>query len=91
MNKRTKELAEEAGFMLWADEHWNPGDVIDWSARYDDELEKLVELVRDDCHKKYRELAYELMGVIADVEQGDGFDQVCLHTINRVCEALSKR
>lgn len=49
MNERTKELAEESGFILWADEPWNPGDVIDWSCRYDEELQKLVELVVREC------------------------------------------
>jgi hypothetical protein len=48
MNERIKLLAEQAGFMLWRDESWNPGDVIDWSARYDDELEKFVELIVQD-------------------------------------------
>jgi hypothetical protein len=34
-------------------------------------------------------LSLELQGVIADVEQGHGFDDVCLRTIKRVEEALS--
>ena len=38
MNERFKELAEKAGFVLWGNESWNPGDTIDWSCRYDDEL-----------------------------------------------------
>ena len=38
MNERIRGFAEQAGFMLWQDEDWNPGDVIDWSARYDQEL-----------------------------------------------------
>lgn len=33
-------------------------------------------------------LADELLGVIVDVEDGDGFDAVCLATIKRVCAAL---
>lgn len=33
-------------------------------------------------------LAYELMGVIVDVEEGEGFDQVCLDTIKRVQNQL---
>lgn len=35
------------------------------------------------------ELSYELMGVVADVEQGNGFDDVCLQTIKRVIARLS--
>ena len=49
MNKRIKELAEQAGFMLWGKETWNPGDVVDWSARYDEELEKFAELIVREC------------------------------------------
>ena len=49
MNKRIKELAEQAGFVLWQDEPWNPGDVIDWSCRYDDELKKFAELIVAEC------------------------------------------
>ena len=45
MNERIKQLAEQAGFMLWDEEPWNPGDVIDWSTRYDDELKKFSELI----------------------------------------------
>jgi hypothetical protein len=45
MNERIKLLAEQAGFMLWDKEPWNPGDVIDWSTRYDDELKKFSELI----------------------------------------------
>lgn len=29
-------------------------------------------------------LAHELSGVVLDVEQGDGFDSICLDTIKRV-------
>ena len=35
-------------------------------------------------------LAHELTGVIADVEQGPGFDAVCLETIKRVQLQLFK-
>lgn len=37
---------------------------------------------------EYLELRYELMGVIADVEQGNGFDNVCLKTVKRVMGLL---
>ena len=49
MNERIKQLAEQAGFMLWQDEPWNPGDVVDWAARYDDELAKFAELIVREC------------------------------------------
>jgi hypothetical protein len=51
MNDKIKQLAEDAGFMLWANEEWNPGDVVDWSARYDDELQKFAELIVQECAK----------------------------------------
>ena len=49
MNERIKQLAEQAGFVLWRDESWNPGDVIDWSCRYDDEFKKFAELIVKEC------------------------------------------
>ena len=51
MNKRIKELAKKAGFILWGSESWNPGDTIDWSCRYDDELTKYTELIIKECSK----------------------------------------
>lgn len=38
--------------------------------------------------KDVKLLAYELMGVITDVEEGAGFDEACLDTIKRVQEQL---
>jgi hypothetical protein len=49
MNERIKQLAEKAGFVLWGEETWNPGDAIDWSSRYDAELTKFVELIVKEC------------------------------------------
>ena len=49
MNERFKELAEKAGFVLWGEEIWNPGDAIDWSSRYDDELTKYTDLIIQMC------------------------------------------
>lgn len=54
MNERIKKLAEQAGFCMWKDEPWNPGDVIDWSSRYDNELEKFAELIIKDCDQYAR-------------------------------------
>ena len=36
-----------------------------------------------------KDLSHELLGVIIDVEEGDGFDEVCLNTIKRVCSQLA--
>lgn len=43
MNKNIIDLAEQSGFSFWGDEHWNPGDVIDWSSCYDAEFVKYSE------------------------------------------------
>ena len=48
MNKNIIDLAEQAGFDFWGDEHWNPGDTIDWSSRYDNQFAKYSEsLIRE--------------------------------------------
>ena len=49
MNERIKKLAEQAGFCMWTDEEWNPGDVIDWGCRYDKEFEKFAKLIVKEC------------------------------------------
>lgn len=49
MNQRIKQLAEQAGFVFWGAESWNPGDVIDWSSSYDKELERFAQLVVKEC------------------------------------------
>jgi hypothetical protein len=38
--------------------------------------------------ERLRMQQYELMGVVADVEMGNGFDAVCLETIKRVIGKL---
>ena len=45
MNENIKNLVKRAGFILWADESWNPGDVVDWSSRYDKELVEYTRLL----------------------------------------------
>ncbi len=50
MNERMKQLAEEAGFILWEDESWKPeGAFIDWSSNYDDVLDRYTELIVQEC------------------------------------------
>lgn len=57
MNKKTIELAKQAGFQFWEDEEWGPGsEYIDWSTDYDKELEKLVELVVQECAKSVQHI-----------------------------------
>ena len=52
--------------------------------------QKLAELIVAECAKLNKHQSYELMGVITDVEEGDGFDDVCLNTVKRVAERLAK-
>ena len=55
MNDKIKKLAEESGFVLWADENWNPGEIIDWASNYDKEIVKYTELIlRDSLVDFYR-------------------------------------
>ena len=47
MDSKIKNLANQAGFRMWSDEEWNPGDVVDWSCSYDEQLIKFYELARE--------------------------------------------
>ena len=57
-----KELAKDAGFCLWGDEAWNPGDVIDWSSRYDQELEAFADALIRHVAGRAGEAAYIVEG-----------------------------
>ena len=52
--------------------------------------EKFAQLIVRECAKLNKHQYYELMGVITDVEEGDGFDDVCLKTVKRVADHLAK-
>jgi hypothetical protein len=54
MKPKIKKLAEKAGFNLWTDEPWKPGDVIDWSCSYDKELIKFYKLVMKKAKNENR-------------------------------------
>lgn len=52
MNQELREIAKEAGFVLWEDELWKPeGAVIDWSSNYDKELEKFAQILMERMKK----------------------------------------
>ena len=55
MNDNIKELAKRAGFVLWGNESWNPGDVIDRSSRYDNEFIKYTQLLVNEVLRLQRE------------------------------------
>ena len=75
MNERIKELLSQAGV------HYEvmPKDTV---------YEKFAELIVRECADLNKQQMYELMGVITDVEDGDGFDNVCLTTVKRVQDYL---
>jgi len=62
MEKRVKELAEQAGFCFWGDEPWGPGEGnIDWSCNYSQEFEKFVELMKQEQLDKIQPNAIDQM------------------------------
>ena len=73
MNERIKKLAEQAGFVLWKDEAYNPGDVIDWGSSYDGELVNYTEL-----------LIQEVLDVLYDVEDSY-FDHAGMASVAKQC------
>jgi hypothetical protein len=73
MNEQIKQLAEKAGFAFWEDEAHNPGDVIDWSSSYDDELVKYTEL-----------LLQEVANVLHD-EEDRCFDNATMASVAKQC------
>lgn len=49
MNEYVKNVAKEAGFVLWDDEDINPRNyVVDWSTIYDEQLEKFAKIIAKD-------------------------------------------
>ena len=72
MNERIRELAQQAGFLN----------------KDEESIEYFAELIVRECADLNKQQMYELMGVITDVEDGDGFDNVCLTTVKRVQDYL---
>ena len=48
------------------------------------DLQKFAELIVRECDQLNQKQSFELTGVVVDVEQGNGFDSVCLDTVERV-------
>lgn len=86
MKEHIKRMAEEAGFMLWADEAWNPGDVIDWGSRYDAELEKFAELVRQRTLDKCAQICFNLADLTKPCPTGDEFKYVYVFAGDKIRE-----
>ena len=55
MNENVKDLVKRAGFALWGNESWNPGDVVDWASRYDKELVEYTRLLVNEVLRLQRE------------------------------------
>jgi len=77
MNERIIDLYEQAS--LFASEEENPA-----KSYKDRVMIKFAELIVRECDRLNRKQSLELAGVVADVEQGNGFDSVCLATVKRV-------
>jgi hypothetical protein len=58
-----------------------------WMSR--ENVHELVRRIQRQHALDNRELSHELLGVIVDTEEGDGFDDVCLNTVKRVCSKLT--
>ena len=84
MNEKFKQLALEAK-MGTAD-----FDAGSYYVATPDRMQLFAELIVVECVKLNKHQSHELMGVITDVEEGDGFDDVCLSTVKRVAEHLAK-
>ena len=99
MNEQIKQLLDQAQelarteientpeFAKYAPSYAIPGTEIHVGLRLS--YEKFAELIVRECARLNRLQSYELMGVITDVEEGDGFDDVCLNTVKRVTEHLA--
>jgi hypothetical protein len=58
-------------------------------AKWEYSLEKFVELILQECVILNKKQSYELLGVIVDTEEHDGFDDICLDTVKQVEQYLS--
>ena len=83
MNEKFKLLALEAK-MGTAD-----FDAGSYYVATPDKMQKLCELIVRKCAGFNKQQSYELMGVIADVENDNAFDDVCLTSVKRVEQYLS--
>ena len=84
MNEKFKQLALEAK-MGTAD-----FDAGSYYVATPDRMQLFAESIVRECVKLNKHQSHELMGVITDVEEGDGFDDVCLSTVKQVAEHLAK-
>ena len=53
-----------------------------------DRMQLFAELIVQECARLNKDQSFELMGVIADVENGNVFDDVCLTSVKQVEQYL---
>jgi hypothetical protein len=83
MNEKFKQLALEAK-MGTAD-----FDAGSYYVATPDRMQTLCKLIVQECARLNKNQSYELMGIIADVENGNVFDDVCLTSVKQVEQYLS--
>ena len=83
MNEKFKLLALEAQ-MGTAD-----FDAGSYYVATPDRMQLFAESIVKECAKLNRNQSYELMGVIADVENGNVFDDVCLTSVKQTEQYMS--
>jgi len=86
MNERIGELYTQA--LEYADSRVPP------EHRYNDIYYAIVsgkhaELIVRECAELNRKQSWDLTGVIIDVEESTGFDEVCMNTVKRVKNYLA--
>lgn len=65
MDKKIKEIAEQAGFVLFTPQE-DPRTPIDWSCDYDVELQEFAKLIVKECVRemgKYNVVSFAIDGV----------------------------
>jgi len=88
MNELIEKLATDAGLLNYVDNETPRHYFIDGHADLE-EVEKFAQLIIQKCDELNKKQSYELLGVIHDVEEGDGFDDICLDTVKRVATYLN--
>jgi len=84
MNEYLASLDSQYTYMGGGDHQWVvQGEFILFAKWFEERKAAWIEEPTDNLS-----LSYELLGVIVDVEEGRGFDEVCLRTIKRVQYAL---
>ena len=84
MNPRIKELIKSTGGISHDDDGNELTPMLVGSG-----LEKFAELIVRECAELNRKQSWDLTGVIIDVEESTGFDEVCMNTVKRVKNYLA--